>query len=138
MLSPPAASDRDSHGTWWLLTLAVLFSISGASALIYQVLWLRMLGLVFGVTVYAASTVWAVFMGGLAVGSLIAGRLADVVRRPLVWLAGAEIGIALTAASTPFLFGRLMGVYADLLPLVGDRLLTLTVFRFAIAFMVLL
>jgi len=97
-----------------------------------------MLGLVFGVTVYAASTVWAVFMGGLAVGSLVAGRLADVVRRPLVWLAGAEIGIALTAASTPFLFGRLMGAYADLLPLVGDRLLTLTAFRFAIAVVVLL
>ena len=51
------------------------FSSSGtrASALVYQVLWLRKLGLVFGVTVYAASTVWASFMFGLAIGSLFAG-----------------------------------------------------------------
>jgi spermidine synthase len=48
--------------------LAALFFGSGASALIYQVLWLRLLGLVFGVTVYAASTVWASFMAGLAIG----------------------------------------------------------------------
>src|SRR5690242_12804397 len=49
-------------------------------ALIYQVLWLRMLGWVFGVTVYAASTVWATFMAGLALGSFVAGRLADLQR----------------------------------------------------------
>ena len=73
-----------------LLILAVLFFLSGTSALIYQVLWLRLLGLVFGVTVYAASTVWAVFMAGLAVGSVLGGRAADRVRRPLVWLGVAE------------------------------------------------
>lgn len=38
-----------------LAVLAALFFLSGASALIYQVIWLRMLSLVFGVTVYAAS-----------------------------------------------------------------------------------
>ena len=57
-----------------LALVALLFFCSGASALIYQVLWLRKLGLVFGVTVYAASTVWASFMFGLAVGSLLPGR----------------------------------------------------------------
>jgi len=36
--------------------LAVLFFFSGASALVYQVLWLRQLSLIFGVTIYAAST----------------------------------------------------------------------------------
>jgi hypothetical protein len=38
--------------------LAILFFLSGASALVYQVLCLRLLGLVFGVTVRVASTVW--------------------------------------------------------------------------------
>ena len=42
---------------WLVLALCVLFFCSGSSALIYQVLWLRLLGLVFGVTTYAASTV---------------------------------------------------------------------------------
>ena len=55
-------------------TLAVLFFLSGACALVYQVLWLRLLGLVFGVTILAATTVLASFMGGLAIGSLVAGR----------------------------------------------------------------
>jgi spermidine synthase len=48
-----------------------LFFVSGIAGLIYQVLWLRRLSLVFGVTVYAASTVLAAFMAGLAIGSAI-------------------------------------------------------------------
>ena len=77
-----------------LLTLGMLGTIwstsSGMTALIYQVLWLRLLGLVFGVTVYAASTVWASFMAGLAIGSLAAGKIADRVRNPLRWFGAAE------------------------------------------------
>ena len=57
------ASSRD---IWLLPTLSLFFFCLGACALTYQVLWLRLLGLVFGVTTYAASTVWASFMAGLA------------------------------------------------------------------------
>ena len=78
--------------------IAALFFLSGASALIYQLVWLRLLSLVFGVTVYAASTVLASFMAGLAIGSAVAGRVADRVRRPLVWFGLAELLIA----TTPF------------------------------------
>ncbi len=56
--------------------LAPLFFLSGASALIYQILWLRLLALVFGVTVYAATAVLASFMAGLALGSFSIGRRA--------------------------------------------------------------
>ncbi|MBD3321638.1 MAG: hypothetical protein GF350_11140 [Chitinivibrionales bacterium] len=54
--------------------IAILFFISGCSGLIYQIVWGRMFGLVFGNTVYAYSTVLAAFMGGLGIGSLLAGR----------------------------------------------------------------
>src|SRR2546423_2549647 len=54
------------HGV--LAALAILFFCSGISALIYQVLWMRLLGLTFGVTIYAAATVSASFMAGLAAG----------------------------------------------------------------------
>jgi spermidine synthase len=47
----------------------MLFFLSGACALVYQTLWLRRLSLIFGVTVYAASTVLASFMTGLAIGA---------------------------------------------------------------------
>ena len=99
-----------------LPALLVLFFGSGVSALIYQVLWLRLMGLVFGVTVYAASTVWAGFMGGLALGSLIAGRFGDRVRRPLVWFGACELLIALTALATPAALASLQQIYGRVYP----------------------
>src|SRR5207249_12114343 len=50
---------------------------SGLSGLIYQVVWVRVFGNVFGNTVYSASLVVAVFMLGLGVGGYVVGRWAD-------------------------------------------------------------
>src|SRR5438034_11087852 len=55
--------------------LLVLYSASGAAALVYEVVWTRLLTLQMGHTVAAASTVLAAFMGGLALGSWLGGRL---------------------------------------------------------------
>ena len=82
--------------------LFALFFFSGACGLTYQVLWLRLLSLVFGVTVYAASTVLAAFMAGLALGSMLAGRCCRASRRPLLVFGVAEILIGLSALATPF------------------------------------
>lgn len=62
-----------------LLSPAVqlLFFLSGASSLIYQVIWVRQFGQVFGNTIYSASLVVAVFMLGLGVGSWVLGMWAD-------------------------------------------------------------
>src|SRR2546426_1016325 len=49
--------------------LLLCFFFSGATALVYEVIWLRMLGLVFGHTVYAITTVLAAFMAGPGPGS---------------------------------------------------------------------
>jgi spermidine synthase len=57
--------------------LYLLFFLSGISGLIYQVVWVRVFGNVFGNTVYSASAIVAVFMLGLGVGSYLAGRWAD-------------------------------------------------------------
>ena len=49
----------------WTLSNRLLFAaifISGASALIYQLIWVRLLGLVFGVSSFAVATVVAVFL----------------------------------------------------------------------------
>ena len=120
-----------------LLLVVILFFCSGASALVYQVLWLRKLGLVFGVTVYAASTVWASFMFGLAVGSLFAGRVADRLRRPLVWFGAAEALIAVSALATPFALEALQNVYAALYPSLPKGLAAITFARFLISLLVL-
>jgi spermidine synthase len=112
--------------------------LSGTSALIYQVLWLRLLGLVFGVTVYAASTVWASFMAGLAIGSFTAGRVADRVRRPLFWFAGIELCIGLSAMATPWTLRALQGLFFDFSPTLNSSLAFSTALRFSISFVVLL
>src|SRR5439155_10317747 len=57
--------------------LYLLFFCSGLSGLIYQVVWVRVFGNVFGNTVYSTSLVIAVFMLGLGVGSFVAGAWAD-------------------------------------------------------------
>jgi spermidine synthase len=57
--------------------ISLLFFVSGLSGLIYQVVWVREFGYVFGNTVYSASLIIAVFMLGLGLGSYIVGRWAD-------------------------------------------------------------
>ena len=121
-----------------LILLSVLLFASGASALVYQVLWLRVLGWIFGVTVYAASSVWASFMAGLAVGSLVAGRVGDRVRRPLFWFGCAELLVGLTASSSPAILAALHRGYAVAYPSLPHSLAALTIVRFAMAFAVLI
>ena len=57
--------------------LYLLFFLSGVSGLVYQVVWVRQFGNLFGNTVWSAAVVTAIFMCGLGVGGLLAGRLAD-------------------------------------------------------------
>jgi len=83
------------------IVLTVFFP-SGISGLIYEVLWARLLRLVFGDTVFAVSTVLAAFMAGLALGSWLLGRFID--RRPDVGLrcyAVLEIAISIYALLVP-------------------------------------
>ena len=130
MATPRDRPARSLFALSLLPFLAFLFFFSGLSALIYQVLWLRMLGLVFGVTVYAASTVLASFMAGLALGSLIAGRLADRLRRPLAAFGLAEILVGACALLTGLAFEGLTHAYVLLGPLLGDSLTLVTLVRF--------
>jgi spermidine synthase len=71
--------------------------ISGASALIYQLIWVRLLGLVFGVSSFAVATVVAVFLLGLGLGSYFFGRWSEKARDPLRIYLYVELGIAVTS-----------------------------------------
>ena len=59
-----------------------LFFVSGASALIYELIWERQLHLLLGASTLAVSTVLATFMGGLALGGWLLGPIADRTTRP--------------------------------------------------------
>src|SRR6266542_964047 len=112
MLAPAKSAVTNSYSTKILRIVAACFFLSGATGLIYEVLWARMLGLVFGATTLAVSTVLAAFMGGLALGSALAGRSGSNVRRPVRAYGLLEIGIALYALAVPFLFSLVDNLYA--------------------------
>lgn len=121
-----------------LAILLLLFFCSGVCGLIYQVLWLRLLALIFGVTVYAASTVLAAFMAGLAGGSAFAGRIVARVRKPLLVFGVAEMLIGVAALATPVALDAAEALYSRIYPIAGGSLAVLTVVRLMTGFVVLL
>ena len=118
--------------------IAVCFVLSGMTGLIYEVLWARMLGLVFGATTLAVSTVLASFMGGLALGSALAGRMATRLRRPLRTYGLIEIAIAVYALLVPWLFRLVDHVYALVWQQVHPNFYVFSLWRFVLSGVTLL
>ncbi len=95
--------------------LLAAFFLSGASGLIYEILWVRMLTRYLGGTTPATSTVLCVFMGGLALGAYLAGLMVDRIQRPLRAYAVLEVSIALAAFFSSFAVIQVLGgVYVGL------------------------
>ena len=83
------------------LLVYLIFTISGAAALTYQVIWARWLGLVFGNTTLSISIVLGSFMLGLAMGSWLAGRFLNSIENPMRFYALMELGIGAFALCFP-------------------------------------
>lgn len=118
--------------------LLLLYGLSGAAALVYQVLWMRLLSLTFGVTVHAAATVLASFMAGLALGSAAGGRLADRVRHPLRLFGLIELGAGLAALASPALLEAVQSLYVRWHPGSAEGELRLTLIRVFLSAIVLI
>jgi spermidine synthase len=102
-LGKPAAGSNGTTlpGAIWALML-VCFFLSGATSLVLEVVWVRLLTQVFGSTNLAISTVLATFMAGLALGSWIGGRLIDRLKHDALWAyAVCEVGVAISAFLVP-------------------------------------
>jgi len=99
--------------------LLFLFFVSGLSALVYEVVWARLLGYVTGNSVYSVATVLATFMGGLAIGAFWGGRRAPGLERPIRGYAFLEIGIGAAGLVVPFAIDALVPVYRFLAALTG-------------------
>ncbi|MFQ5961858.1 MAG: fused MFS/spermidine synthase [Candidatus Methylomirabilales bacterium] len=119
------------------LALLVFFSLSGATGLIYEVVWTRMAGLVFGSTVYAVTTVLAAFFSGLALGSYLLGPIADRAKRHVHLYGLMEIGIGLYGLSTPFFFRLVETIYLTVYQAGRENLLVFTLFQFLLVFSIL-
>ena len=107
------------------LALHVLFFASGAAGLIYEVVWVRQFGTVFGSTVYSIALVTALFMLGLGLGGYAAGRFADArfredPRSPLRWYGFVELAIGALALALAYGLPRLAPLAAQIAHYVPD------------------
>ncbi|MBA2446989.1 MAG: fused MFS/spermidine synthase [Chloroflexi bacterium] len=130
-----SASVVRTGGLLW--GLVALFFFSGACGLVYQVLWVRLLSLAFGITVFAVTVVLASFMAGLAIGSFFGGRFAERLRRPLVAYGIVEIGVGLDALTTPPAFHAMQQLYPAIAQALGDSEAALFPVRVGLAFILL-
>ena len=119
-------------------TILVLFFLSGACALVYEVVWMRMLTLVFGATAFATSTILASFFAGLALGSYWFGRVVDRTERsPLFTYALLEAGIAFFAFVMPALFLGVRAIYVGIAQTFDLGFYPISIIRFLLSFLVL-
>ncbi|MFL5681298.1 MAG: fused MFS/spermidine synthase [Chloroflexota bacterium] len=89
----------------------LIFVLSGAAGLIYEVVWARQLVLVFGNTTQAVSAILTGFFGGMAIGSVVGGRFADRVRSPLRLYGLLELALVVVVIATPLTFRLIHEVY---------------------------
>jgi spermidine synthase len=95
----PTTSGEPIPAPWLLLAG---FGLSGFAALLYQVVWIHALILVIGVSIYAFSTVLTVYLAGIALGSLLIGKLFTYrdAKRGLKLAFYLQMGIALSAVAS--------------------------------------
>jgi spermidine synthase len=122
----------------WLSRAAIHAALlfSGAAALVYETSWTRMLHRVFGVGDVAVATILAAFFLGLGLGSYLASRYADRIRKPGHVYARIEIVIAVLALVSPFVVPILGRAYGAIGPDAGIGVLS--AWRLGLALAVLL
>ena len=116
--------------------VATLFLVSGATGLLYEVAFSKLLAYIFGATAYAVSTVLAAFMGGLALGAHFGGKNAARVARPLMVYGALEVLVGLVCAGTPGVFTLVTSAYVALAHAAPGSLAAVTVARAALTALV--
>lgn len=120
-----------------IAVLSASFFLSGACGLIYEIVWMRHLGLIFGNTTLAISTVLATFMAGLGFGSYFFGRMIDTRSDPLRYYAFLNFGVGSFCMATPAMWGWVESVYVYLHQTLQPNFWQFSAIRFALCFMVM-
>ena len=115
-----------------------LFFLSGASGLVYQVIWVRLLTRIFGTTTFAVSALLAAFMAGLGLGSALASRYLSKLRHPLFWFGVLEIGVGLYALALHALLPEGERIFLSLISGLGLSLFGESLLKVGLSFVVLL
>ncbi len=89
----------------------LLFFLSGATGLVYELLWVRLLYQAFGSTIQSVTTVVAAYMGGLGLGAWLLGRRADRHPRPAALYGKLELAIGAFGIVSPLVLDLARRVY---------------------------
>jgi spermidine synthase len=116
----------------------VLFFLSGAAGLVYELIWVRELYQFFGSTIHSVTTVVAAYMGGLGLGAYVLGRRADRHANPALLYGILELAIGVFGILSPLVFGGVGGAYMGLARVLEPGLWVATAIKFVVAFAVLL
>ncbi|MFZ0033997.1 MAG: fused MFS/spermidine synthase [Sedimentisphaerales bacterium] len=116
----------------------LLFFASGISGLIYEVVWLRILSRIIGVTAYATAVTLAAFMAGLALGSFIFGRLVDRRNDQLRIFALLQLWLAIVAVVTPIVLSGSVAVYRYVSEVSNHSAAAISMSRVVVSFLSLL
>ena len=128
-----AAREADPTRT----AILAIFLLSGAAGLMYEIVWSRQLVLVFGNTTQAVSAILTGFFGGMAIGSVIGGRIADRVARPLRLYGILEVVLVGVVLVTPLLFRGLHELYRTGYDSLESQPTALALLRYALALLAL-
>ena len=91
----------------------ILFALSGFAGLIYEGSWARYLKLFLGHSSYGQVLTLCIYMGGLAIGSFVAGKLVEKIKRPLLGYAAVELAIGIGGVAYHPLYNWLTGIFYD-------------------------
>jgi len=118
--------------------LCLVFFASGASGLLFETLWFYQSGLALGNSYWAASVVLAAFMGGLAIGNLVAVRMSKSMINVVITYALMEFIIAIAGPSLVFLLPSIGKFIAPLFGQFLDQPTLVNPLRFITALIALL
>lgn len=119
------------------IVIFIAFFLSGATGLLYEIVWVRIFGLIFGNTTLALSAVLAAFMMGLAGGGLVLGKIADRHEHALKLYAWLEVGAGLCALFIPLLRVPMESFFAFIYPHATDHATLFFVLKFVVAFLLM-
>jgi len=109
------------------------FAISGFTALVYEIVWIRYLQLIFGSTIYAVSTLLSTFMAGYVLGAFLFRNLADNTKKPSLVFSILQCAIGFYGLLIIPMFKLLPTLYISLLEVPGSQFL-----QFALGFLVII
>ncbi len=117
---------------------SLLFFLSGATGLVYELLWVRVLYQSFGSTIQSVTTVVAAYMGGLGLGAWLFGRRADRHAKPAALYGWLEIAIGGFGLVSPLVLALAHRVYVGTAGALALGSGASVVLRFGLAALVLL